>query len=249
MATASVGFHCPECLKGAKQQVLSRSNNFGERSYMPIVTGLMVINALIFVYGMVIGAAESRIFEIDFMLNAALVDRDGSWWRVITSGFLHANLIHVGFNMYLLYAIGQQLEKRYGWMTFSGLYLAGLLGGSLGVFLIEPTSSAVGASGAVFALMGFLMVIQFKNGINVMQSGIGRLVAINIMFSFLPGISMGGHFGGLLTGCLAALIVTDVLPKVRPDASKTTVGLAMFAFAAVLAAVLVPAVTRAAGMF
>ncbi len=247
MATASVGFHCPECLKGDNQKVLSRANNFGERSYMPVVTGLMVINALIFLYGMGIGRVRSRQFEFDFLLNARLIDADNSWWRVITSGFLHANLIHVAFNMYLLYAIGQQLEKRYGWLTFAGLYLSGLLGGSLGVFLIEPRSAAVGASGAVFALMGFLAVVQWKNGINVMQSGIGRLIMINVMFSFFPGISKGGHFGGLAIGCLAALIVTEVLPKISAKESKTVTGAAMFAFAAVLAVAVYVAGTRAAG--
>lgn len=249
MATASVGFHCPECLKGDNQKVLSRSNNFGEKSYTPIVSALIVVNALIFLYGMAIGNQESRQFEFDFLLNASLITFDDSWWRVLTSGFLHANLIHVGFNMYLLFAIGQQLEKRYGWMTFAGLYLAGLLGGSLGVFLIEPTSRAVGASGAVFALMGFLMVIQWKNGINVMQSGIGRLVMLNIMFSFMPGISKGGHFGGLIAGCLAALIVTDMLPKFTPKASKTITAAAMFAFAAVLAIAVVPTANWASQQF
>lgn len=245
MNTASVGFHCPECLKGDKQQVLSRSNNFGQSLKTPIVTGLIIINALIFL----VESGGNNTLRRDFFVRAFEVDVNGEWYRIITSGFLHSGLIHVGFNMYLLYAIGSQLEKRYGWMTFIGLYLAGLIGGSLGVFLVEPTSAAVGASGAVFALMGFLVVIQWKNGINVMQSGVGRLVLFNIVFSFFPGISLGGHVGGLVTGVIAAFIVTDVLPNITPKESKPVTAAAMFALAAALAAATIPAAARAAGMF
>lgn len=130
----------------------------------------------------------------------------GEWWRIITSGFLHAGLMHIGFNGYLLYLLGRMMEPGIGHLRFATIYAAGLFGGSLGALLLTWDTPTLGASGAVFGLMGGAMVGLRRRGIDPWRSSIGTLVLLNLGFTFLvPGISIGGHVGGLVGGVLAAL--------------------------------------------
>jgi membrane associated rhomboid family serine protease len=132
----------------------------------------------------------------------------GQWWRILTGGFLHENLLHIGFNMYVLYFLGQMLEPALGRLKFGVIYAVSLLAGSLGALLVSPHALTVGASGAVFGLMGAAAIEMRARRISIMQSGIGGLILINLIISFtLPGISWGGHIGGLVGGALAALAV------------------------------------------
>jgi len=131
----------------------------------------------------------------------------GQWWRIVTSGFLHESLLHIGFNMYVLWILGQMLEPALGRLRFGVVYGVSLLTGSLGALLVTPHSPTVGASGAVFGIMGAAAVEMRARQIPVMQSGVGGLILINLVISFtLPGISWGGHVGGLIGGALVAAI-------------------------------------------
>jgi membrane associated rhomboid family serine protease len=130
------------------------------------------------------------------------------YWRLITGGFLHANLLHIGLNMYLLWLLGQMLEPAIGSVKFAAVYFASLLAGSFGALLVSPDVATVGASGAIFGLMGAAVVEMRARGIDPMQSGIGGLILINLVFTFaFSGISVGGHIGGLVGGLLAGLAV------------------------------------------
>lgn len=132
----------------------------------------------------------------------------GEWWRILTGGFLHANLLHIFFNMYILYLLGVMLEPAIGHVKFALVYFVSLIAGSLGALLLDPHAFTVGASGAVFGLMGAAAVEMRARRIPVMQSGIGFLILINLMLSFVvSGISIGGHVGGLIGGALAAGIL------------------------------------------
>jgi len=135
----------------------------------------------------------------------------GEWWRIVTSGFLHANLLHIGFNMYVLYILGLQLEPALGRVRFAAIYAVSLLSGSLGALLVSPHAVTVGASGAVFGIMGAFAVEMRSRQIPLMQGGlggVGGLILINLVISFtLPGISWGGHVGGLIGGAIAAAIL------------------------------------------
>jgi membrane associated rhomboid family serine protease len=128
---------------------------------------------------------------------------EGEWWRLLTSGFLHANLLHLGFNMLMLYFFARVLESRLArssWQ-FPLLYVVSLLGGSLGALLLEYSMPALGASGAVFGLGGAMLLRdRFELG-NWNASGTVSWIAINLVFTLaLPGISKGGHLGGLAAG-------------------------------------------------
>ena len=129
-------------------------------------------------------------------------------WRLVTGGFLHGGLLHLVFNMFLLWMLGQQLEQLHGPVRYVGLYLGSLAAGSLGVMLLAPMSLTVGASGAVFGLMAATVVHQMRRGVNPWHTGLGGLVVVNLVFTFgRPGISIGGHLGGLVGGALLAWLL------------------------------------------
>jgi len=131
----------------------------------------------------------------------------GQWWRIVTSGFMHEDLLHIGFNMYVLYILGQMLEPALGRVKFGTIYAVSLLCGSFGALLVSPHTPTVGASGAIFGLMGAAAVEMRARQIPVMQSGVGGLILLNLVISFaLPGISWGGHIGGLIGGAIAMLV-------------------------------------------
>ena len=132
----------------------------------------------------------------------------GQWWRLLTGGFLHANLLHIGMNMLILYWLGRMLEPAIGSLRFAAVYVTSLLAGSLGALVLTPHAFTVGASGAIFGLAGCAVVEMRSRNVPVMESGLGVLILINLLFSFTSsGISLGGHVGGLIGGALAGLVL------------------------------------------
>jgi membrane associated rhomboid family serine protease len=150
---------------------------------------------------------DGRVYQ-EGALAGVLVE-DGEWWRLVTSGFLHANPIHLLLNMVVLWFLGQALEPVLGHVKFAAVYLASLLAGSFGAILLtDPLTATVGASGAVYGLMGALVILYRDRGVAITQSPIFGLLVVNVLFTFFyPGVSIGGHLGGLAGGALAALLV------------------------------------------
>ncbi|MEO6569936.1 MAG: rhomboid family intramembrane serine protease [Ilumatobacteraceae bacterium] len=210
---AAVGSHCLECAKAARPDVRTRARFWNARQPALVTSAIIAVNVLVFVAGVVAdpGSIGGRITQIhlDLALNEQFLQIDHEWYRLITSGFLHYGIIHLGFNMYLLYMLGQMLEPTLGRIRFGLVYLASLLGGSLGVLLIDPNSLTAGASGAVFGLMGLVFVGIYLHGANPMSSSIGTLLMINLFLTFMlrGSISVGGHLGGAAAGAICALVV------------------------------------------
>ncbi|HWX86540.1 MAG TPA: rhomboid family intramembrane serine protease [Solirubrobacteraceae bacterium] len=160
------------------------------------------------------------------------------YWRLLTGGFLHENVLHIGFNMYLLYLLGMMLEPALGSAKFAAIYFTSLLAGSFGA-LFATAAPTLGASGAIFGLMGAAAVELRSRRMSVMESGIGGLIAINLILSFaIPGISVGAHIGGLIGGTLAGLAI-----RTADDRHRSWLGLA--ACAALSAASVVGAIAVA----
>jgi membrane associated rhomboid family serine protease len=203
MVSAPVGFQCRQCVKAAPpvRSVRSMRSLTGD-PYVAIA--LIAVNVVIFFAGQ--GAGDQTR---DLGLNGVLV-ANGDWWRIVTSGFLHLSLLHLAFNMFLLWWLGRMLEPTLGMVRFGVLYATALLGGSLGVLLLDPDAITGGASGAVFGLMGAAVVLMRSRGIDVMQSGLGGLLLINLLLSFRPGVSIGGHFGGLVGGAIAGWVLAGL---------------------------------------
>src|SRR5271167_1144483 len=210
MTTTPVGMRCPECAR-QKTQVKTLRNTQGR----PEVTiALIVINVIVFLTEgnfTFSGGPTGKVYEEGALFGSlkglpTLGVAHGQWWRIVTSGFMHENLIHIGFNMYVLYILGQMLEPALGRVKFGTIYAVSLLCGSFGALLVSPHTPTVGASGAVFGLMGAAAVEMRARQIPVMQSGVGGLILINLIISFsIPGISWGGHLGGLVGGVLAGI--------------------------------------------
>jgi membrane associated rhomboid family serine protease len=211
MTPTPVGMRCPECARQRTKVVTARS-----MTGVPTVTyALIAINVIVFVaelatgVGLFSGLGNSWVIE-HFALSRFTVAQ-GDWWRLVTSGFLHANLIHIGFNMYVLYVLGQMLEPAIGGFRFALIYFVSLLAGSFGALLLTKIGLTLGASGAVFGLAGAGVMIMRSRGIDPMQSGLPLFIGINLLFSVtFSGISIGGHIGGLIGGALAAVVLFDI---------------------------------------
>jgi membrane associated rhomboid family serine protease len=212
MTPTPVGMRCPEC-SNQRTKVMNMRNM---ATHPSVTFALIAINVVAFLSEgsfTLSGQPTGRIYEEGALFGSirgvpTLGVAHGQWWRLVTSGFLPENLLHIGFNMWVLYYLGMMLEPALGHVKFAAIYAVSLLTGSFGALLVTPHSPTVGASGAVFGLMGAAAVEMRARQIPIMQSGVGTLIVLNLVISFtLPGISWGGHIGGLVGGALAALVI------------------------------------------
>lgn len=251
MHQASVGFHCPECVKGGSQQVHTM-RTLAVASRPVVTTTLVAVNVAIYLISSAGNGFTSLSWNVtnDYaLLGRALGPTGpigvaaGEWYRLVSGGFLHAGLMHIGFNMFVLWVLGKQLEPALGRLGFAAVYFSSMLAGSLGALILtEPNVPTVGASGAVFGLFGYAVVAQYARGINPLQTGLGAIIAINLVFTFaFPGISIGGHVGGLLGGFVAGLLHDVVRPRLGAPAA---VGVSLVAALGVACAVAAVAVAN-----
>lgn len=224
MTTTSVGMRCPEC---ASERTTVRT--VGSLRSEPTLTYILIgINVAVFLGSFLSGASPTgRTFGGDSLIQEGAVSRpgvgDGEIWRLLTAGFLHAGLFHLVFNMFALYVLGGLLEPTIGRLRFGLIYIVSLLAGSFGALLLEPTAPTVGASGAIFGLMGAAVIVMRNRGVNPMESGLGMWIGLNLLITFaVPGISIGGHLGGLVGGALAALALFELRDRVRVPVAVTT---------------------------
>jgi membrane associated rhomboid family serine protease len=214
MTTTPVGMRCPECSR-QRTPVKTIRNTV---SRPEVTLALIVINVAVFIAEgspSFNGHPSGTVYEKGALIGSIPGISDigvahGQWWRLISGGFLHESLLHIGFNMYVLYVLGQMLEPALGRVKFGVIYGVALLTGSLGALLVSPHAVTVGASGAVFGIMGAAAVEMRARQIPLMQSGVGTLILINLVLSFtFSNISWGGHVGGLIGGALAAFLLHE----------------------------------------
>jgi len=175
---------------------------------------LLAINVALFVVTAVSAAlagnfpldnSDSPVFDALSQWPAG-VHLLGEWWRVFTAAFLHIGPIHLALNMFGLLIFGPALEDRVGRWPYLATYLASALGGAAAIQLFsDPRVPHAGASGALYGLLGALAVLMLARRQDV--RGVLTMVAIYVLFSFLPGISLLGHLGGLVAGALAGGIL------------------------------------------
>ncbi len=132
----------------------------------------------------------------------------GEWWRIFTPMFLHYGPLHLAMNMYSLYFAGSILESLIGHSRFLLLYIVSGLAGSAGAFLWNPNSIGVGASGAIFGVLGALYVLERRGNIST-GGQIAALIVINLVFTFALAsfISVGAHVGGLVGGLVVMFLM------------------------------------------
>ncbi len=210
---ASVGQHCPECVAEARRSAPKVRSAL--RATAPVVMTLLVINVVMWlaqnfaphvpranphdVLTLALGAVPTQIAA-------------GEWYRLFTPMFLHAPGIiwHIGFNSYALFLFGPHVEQAFGKIRFIVLYLiAGVTGGAASYAFGECGVVGVGASGAIFGLLGGLLVFLYNRRssafVRSFMKNIIFLIGINLVFGYLfPGIDNLAHLGGLVGGAAIA---------------------------------------------
>jgi membrane associated rhomboid family serine protease len=241
LVPASVGFHCRTCVaEGRANQRAARSVTGARLGQRPVVTlALIGINVLIFLVTAIqaksgVDLNSSQIY-LDGVLAPTLV-ASGQLWRLFSGGFLHASVIHIALNMVSLYFLGLPLERILGRARFLVVYLLALLGGSAAVMLFSsPLTPTIGASGAIFGLMGGLVVVFRRFRYDMRQLLV--VLGINLYLSFqLSGISWQGHIGGLLVG--AAITAAMVYPP-QAIRKKVQIGAAVGLLVLIVVVILV----------
>jgi membrane associated rhomboid family serine protease len=181
------------------------------RTNQPIVTmALIGVNVLVYLITVAQGAGINSpggsLFEKWALFGPAVAN--GDWWRLLTAAFLHGSILHIGLNMFVLYLVGGAVESFMGPVRYLALYLVSGLAGSAGALVVDPTQVTVGASGAIYGIFGALLIIEYTQTGSLAGQAM-TLIAINLALSFtIPGISWGGHVGGLIGGILATLAIS-----------------------------------------
>lgn len=236
---APVGIRCPEHAGG--QRVVDRSRVFD--AVGPVTRFLIAVNVAVYIAELASGSGVNGdrgwIFEHG-VLYGPLVQA-GDWWRLITSAFMHYGPIHLLLNMFGLFWAGTLLERAIGRWRFLLLYLASGLAGSAGALVYDAvadrTSLVVGASGALFGILGALFVLERRGTIRT-EGQIAGLIVINLIFTlaFASFISVGGHIGGLLGGVAAMFLLTSL----RKWPALGTAGLVAIGIVAIVISYSVP---------
>jgi len=212
MTQASVGFHCPECVRSGSQRVIRGRELTARRP--PVTVTLIAVNVAVFFLDRAILIDGLTLRQRGFLFGPLV--QTGEWWRVVTAGFLHADLLHLGFNMFLLWILGQNLERLLGSARFAVIYLAGLLGGSLAATLFDFSSGGLGASGAVLGIAGALVAVLWSSGRSIRETPLGGLLLLNLALPLLsPQISFWAHAGGALGGFVAGWLLLNLPGRLR----------------------------------
>jgi len=229
MTTTSVGMRCPECA-GQKTKVRTAATLYGSRE--PRVT-YAIIAACVIIF-----LAGNGLYGAWALRGIPEISDLHQYYRLITSGFIHSGVFHVGFNMYILYVVGRELELAIGSPRFGAIYFVALLWGSMGALAQTSTAPVIGASGAVFGVVAALMVEMRSRGLDPFSGGLGVLVVFNLAIGFIPGshVAWGGHIGGLIGGALAALALGSAPVRKMPALGFAACAvLAIVAFAGAIA--------------
>lgn len=255
---APVGHHCVDCVRAAAASVdgLPTGRTPVTRAALTALVAVAVLTAL-----------GRDVWFARFGLVPLLVGQ-GEWWRLLTAALLHAGLLHLAFNALLLWRLSEALERALGSVRAAALLAAGAAGGGLGVVAMawitavtpltsvpllgrllatDPLSLTVGASGAVFGLMGATMAQQRQRGIDPWRTDVGSLVVINLVLTFaVPSISIGGHVGGLVAGLVAGRLLAGVPRTDRTARRRSLAAVVALAAGSVAAAWWLAAATLAA---
>jgi membrane associated rhomboid family serine protease len=231
MTPTPVGMRCPEC---ARQRTKVRT--LRSTVQRPWVTDtLIAANVVVYLAEKLASSSLSHpdgLVEEEGWLYRMAISQGHEYWRLLTSGFMHVSILHIGFNMLLLYFLGRMLEPAIGSARFAAIYFTSLLAGSFGAIVATPGIS-LGASGAIFGLMGAAVVEVRSRHIGVMESGIGGLIVLNLLFTFVfPDISIGGHIGGLIGGFVAGLAIRAADDRRIPALGFLACGVLSAAFVA-----------------
>ena len=219
MHHAPVGIRCPEhanvgAVKPSATRAVRQVRGNISRHGAPVTASLVGINVLVYLVTVAQGgglnAPGGKVFTEGFLVGAYV--GQGDYWRLFTVMFLHGGVLHIAFNMFALWWLGSIVEQLIGSVRFLLVYLASGLAGSAGALIVSglyvPT---VGASGAIFGIMGALLILEFMQTGSLAGQAMTMIVINLALTAAIPGISIGGHLGGLVGG----IVGTFALAKTR----------------------------------
>ncbi|MCG8921742.1 rhomboid family intramembrane serine protease [Lentzea sp. CC55] len=222
---ASVGMQCVDCVNEGARSVRQARTSAGAvvSTGRPVITQVMIaLNVLAYVVTVVqsgspMNNSRSELFTATSMIPE--VTANGEWWRILTSGFMHFGLIHLALNMAALFVVGPIVEQELGKLRYSAVYLLSLLGGSAAAFYFGTICQQLaGASGAVFGLMGALLIVFKRQKRDI--STILVVVGINLVSNLFTNASLLGHLGGFVIGGLLTLAMVRA-PRQNRNAYQT----------------------------
>jgi membrane associated rhomboid family serine protease len=250
MVFGPVGIRCPDHARSEGVAPAQRARMSARRMSAPagIVTRVLIgINVGVYLLELLLGGeingTDNWIYEHGVLVSRAIGSdgsligvAEGEWWRLITATFLHYGLLHLALNMLVLWFIGPALEEYLGRARYLLLYVVAGLAGSAGALLLDPNTLAVGASGAIWGLMGAAVVLELRR-IYVFGGQALGLVVLNLALTFLiPGVSIGGHVGGGIGGAVAILAFTS-LRRTPALATTAVAGIGVLSVALAVATV------------
>jgi membrane associated rhomboid family serine protease len=249
MTPTSVGMRCPECSREKTKVRTLRTPTSRYHAWEVLIA----INVIVFLAevatGVTLGGSDSGwVFTHGVLFGPAITAHNPygayfpgthDYWRLLTSGFMHEGLLHIALNMLSLWFVGRVLEPAIGTVNFTAIYFASLLAGSFGALLFTPIEPTLGASTAIFGIFGALIVVSHARGIPIWQSGLGPMLAINLLFTLtVSDVSVGGHIGGLISGLICGWFVVEFAERRRRQ-SIALLGCLLVAVISVVAAIAV----------
>ena len=247
MIPAPVGHQCPECVAEARREYRQgpgRQVAVANAKATPVTKILLIAIGIGYLWELAVAGGPGSLFEgpdlRDLIDAGALVPftgvtaggdfvggiLGGEWWRLLSSMFLHAGLIHLGFNCYVLWIFGNEIERQIGRLfTLAVFLVTGVFAGAASFAFAPGLTVGVGASGAIFGLVGAFITYNYLRRHQVMAQARLRsalsLLAINLIIGFsIPGIDWRAHVGGLVAGLVAGFAVDPS----RPAALRRTFG-------------------------
>ena len=224
MTFAPVGIRCPDhanagATKPAAARTVQNMRRTTRALAAPATMALIAINVVIYMItatqGGGINFPGGKLFY-DWVLQGYAVS-NGDWWRLMTAMFLHGSLLHLLFNMFALFWLGTIVEQALGTPRFLLVYFVSGLAGSAGaLWLSSAAAVTVGASGAIFGLIGALLILEYLATGSLMGQAM-VLILVNLAMTFaIPGISIGGHIGGLAAGIIATFALLQYKARAQP---------------------------------
>ncbi len=217
MTPAPVGLRCPEHsgrpqgVQRVRRTAQRTVTGVGSRRMNAVTMALIGINVAVYLAELALGGSVngtgSWIYDHGALVMTGIYGNGtlagvahGEWWRLLTAAFLHYGPLHLALNMYSLYFAGTLLEHVIGRWRFVLLYLASGVAGSAGALWLSPNAITVGASGAIFGILGALFVLERSRHIAT-GGQVAGLIVLNLILTFaISNISVGGHLGGLVAG-------------------------------------------------
>jgi len=231
MRPAAVGYQCPDCARGSRQEVHQPGRRIGSSAaglsitnvLIAICVGVYVIGVAMSGAGSVIAGATEKVM-IKLGAEQPFLIASGQYWRLFTSIFLHFGILHLALNMYALFIIGNVVESELGRIRYLALFLVtGWFSSAIAYWLTPPLVAvqggltlqiSAGASGAIFGLFGVFLAYNYRRRHLAFYANRTRqmlmLIVLNIVFTFaIPGISWQAHVGGLVAGLIAGYAALD----------------------------------------